>query len=196
MSSSFPCLLSSLLTFCFSSFILSSCFPHILINTSSSLPYIHTPPPSPQPPVFTSTPLLSSSALIPLAPTSSLLHVLLPFLGKLVVLVNNWFWLSQHADKDNSRAIKSSSTVLSSRFLPPQPPLHTNTHCLLSLMFLLRLSSLPSSSQPSLRLSFCSINFFNSPFFLYLSHPSLIYPSLAFLILITSFVVPTHLNLI
>lgn len=60
-----------------------------------------------------------NSALISLslAPITSWLHFLL-FRG-LVVLLNNWFWLSQSADKDNSRAIKSSSPVLSSCYFSP-----------------------------------------------------------------------------
>ncbi len=164
-------------------------------------------PYSPYPTVFTSVPLLSSSrqpsALISLAPITSLLHFLLLLqilLQRLVVLVNNWFWLSQCADKDNSRAIKSSSPVLSSCFFPPsfyrhiQTHTHTHTHCL---WFLTSLSLPPlflsASSPPILLLRLTSLLpllFLTSlPTFLFLPRSSfflLLHPLLSWLISVLS----------
>ncbi len=187
------------LTLFFFPFISSSCSPYLLIY-----PPLSFPPHSLHAPFFTSTPLLSSSfhpsALISLAPITSLLHFLLLLLQRLVVLVNNWFWLSQCADKDNSRAIKSSSPVLSSCFFPPltlQTHTHTHTHihtvsCLSPSVFSLHSASLPSSSPPPRRLSVCSGEVDFSLSFSFSSLP----PSLVLLPLAALFVVVTHSSLI
>ena len=97
-----------------------------------TLASIHPPPP----PFFlliTFAPALSFPASpCPDLPRSHHLPATLSSspLQRLVVLVNNWFWLSQCADKDNSRAIKSSLPVLSSCFffLPSLHFSHTYTH--------------------------------------------------------------------
>lgn len=140
-----------------------------------------------------------NSALIFL---TSWLHFLL-FQG-LVVLVNNWFWLSQCADKDNSRAIKSSSSVLSS--CPPSlyrqaadtythTILYTQTHTHIVLCLF------PHVIQPSYHLSLLLLTTYPSVQFTLFHSPlsslfvCFLHPSQALLILLTSFVVFSHLNL-
>ena len=132
-----------------------------------TLASIHPPPP----PFFlliTFAPALSFPASpCPDLPRSHHLPATLSSspLQRLVVLVNNWFWLSQCADKDNSRAIKSSSPVLSSCFFFPSLPsllthvhthTHTHTHTNTHTVSCLSVHSPPSSSPPPRRLSFCS----------------------------------------
>lgn len=131
-----------------------------------------------------------NSALIFL---TSWLHFLL-FQG-LVVLVNNWFWLSQCADKDNSRAIK----VLRLFFLPAPPTLQTGSrhvrtqYCAHKHTYTHRLVCfITSFSPPTIFLSSsCSVHSLSFP----LSSLPFVCFFQALPILLTSVVVFPHLTL-
>lgn len=179
-------ILSYLVKFVFSphfSFILSSRSPYPLICPPLSSPYAFSLPSfSPFFLLYISASSLIFPPILSLAHTTSPLHFLFLLLQRLVVLLNNWFWLSQCADKDNSRAIKSSSPVLSSCFFSlPAFILQTQTFslhllCLSPFCFLTPFSSpwLSSFSPPSpllvsKRAKLTSPSDF--PFLLYLSCP-------------------------